>query len=209
MVIAAVETAEDGGNIANLMFSLILIFCGVLATKDALPGFWVFMYYLSPFSYLVSAMLSTGVANAQATCLDYEYLHFDAPAGQTCLSYMQNYINQVGGYILNEDATTNCSFCQISSTNTYLAAVNIYYKDRWRDFGIMWLYVVFNVAAALFLYWLVRVPKKSKVTVEVPPIRDEAVMETPKRSISGGEMHKTEQDLPDNSEEVQPHLKNL
>lgn len=43
MVIAGVETAELGGNIANLMFSLCLIFCGVLATPDSLPRFWIFM----------------------------------------------------------------------------------------------------------------------------------------------------------------------
>lgn len=46
MIIAAMETAETGGNIANLLFSLSLIFCGVLQTREALPGFWDFMYYV-------------------------------------------------------------------------------------------------------------------------------------------------------------------
>ena len=44
MVIAAIDTAETGGNIANLLFSLSLIFCGVLASPQTLPGFWIFMY---------------------------------------------------------------------------------------------------------------------------------------------------------------------
>jgi ATP-binding cassette, subfamily G (WHITE), member 2, PDR len=170
MVIAAVESAEEGGNIANLMFSLILIFCGVLSTPTALPGFWIFMYYVSPFTYLVSAMLSVGVANTQTTCLDYEYLKFDPPAGQNCGQYMANYIKLAGGYLENSDATTSCSFCQISNTNTFLAAINSYYSDRWRNFGIIWAYIVFNVGMALFLYWLVRVPKKSKTTQEIPPV---------------------------------------
>ena len=43
MIIAAVETAEAGGNIANLLFSLTLVFCGVLATPEQFPGFWIFM----------------------------------------------------------------------------------------------------------------------------------------------------------------------
>jgi ATP-binding cassette subfamily G (WHITE) protein 2 (PDR) len=170
MVIAAVETAEEGGNLANLMFSLILIFCGVLAGPKALPGFWKFMYYLSPFSYLVSSMLSVGVANTKATCLDYEYLFFDPPAGQTCGQYMAQYISQVGGYLQNADDTTKCSFCQISDTNVFLSAVNSNYSDRWRNFGIMWLYIIFNVCMALFLYWYVRVPSKSKMMKEIPAL---------------------------------------
>lgn len=44
MIIAGIDTAETGGNIANLLFSLCLVFCGVLASKDTLPGFWIFMY---------------------------------------------------------------------------------------------------------------------------------------------------------------------
>jgi ABC-2 type transporter len=40
MIIAGVESAETGGNIAQLMFSLTLIFNGVLAGPSALPGFW-------------------------------------------------------------------------------------------------------------------------------------------------------------------------
>lgn len=42
-IIAGFETAEAGGNIANLMFTLCLIFCGVLATSSSLPRFWIFM----------------------------------------------------------------------------------------------------------------------------------------------------------------------
>jgi ATP-binding cassette, subfamily G (WHITE), member 2, PDR len=185
MCIAAVETAEEGGNIANLMFSLILIFCGVLAGPKALPGFWIFMYYLSPFTYLASAMLSTGVANTKATCLSYEYLHFDPPGGQTCGQYLTNYIAMTGGYVENPSATTDCSFCSISDTNVFLAAVNANYADRWRNFGFMWVYIIFNIIMALFLYWLVRVPKKNSTTKELPP----PIMDKPEaedRSSAGG-----------------------
>ncbi len=37
MVIAGIENAEAGGNIAALLFSLCLVFCGVLATPDKMP----------------------------------------------------------------------------------------------------------------------------------------------------------------------------
>ena len=44
MCIAAIDTAETAGNMGNLLFSLALLFCGVLATPDSFPGFWIFMY---------------------------------------------------------------------------------------------------------------------------------------------------------------------
>ncbi|KAL4774475.1 ABC-2 type transporter-domain-containing protein [Aspergillus nidulans var. acristatus] len=162
MIIAGIETAETGGNIAQLLFSLCLIFCGVLAGPDVLPGFWIFMYRVSPFTYLVSAMLSTGVSGTTAYCEQVEYLTLYPPSNTTCSEYMDPYISQLGGYLQNPDATSECTFCQISSTDTFLSAVYSNYDDAWRNFGLMWAYIAFNIAAAVFIYWLARVPKGKK-----------------------------------------------
>jgi len=162
MIIAAFETAEAGGNIANLLFTLCLVFCGVLAGPSTLPRFWIFMYRVSPFTYIVSGLLSTSVANAPVTCAVNELIKFNPPSGQTCGEYLANYTKAAGGELVNPGATSDCSFCQLTSTNAFLSAVNINYDDRWRNFGIVWVYVVFNVFAALFLYWLTRVPKGEK-----------------------------------------------
>lgn len=32
-----------------------------------------------------------------------------------------------------------------------------WYANRWRDFGLLWAYVVFNIIAAVGIYWLARV----------------------------------------------------
>ncbi|ERT01100.1 hypothetical protein HMPREF1624_02339 [Sporothrix schenckii ATCC 58251] len=164
MIIAGFETAEAGGNIANLLFSLCLIFCGVLATPDTMPRFWIFMYRLSPFTYLVSAMLSVGVANTEVQCAANEFLTFDPPSGQTCFEYMEAYMATAGGYLTNESARSGCNFCSIKFTNQALAGVQSFYSDRWRNFGILWAYIAFNICGALFIYWLTRVPKKPKTT---------------------------------------------
>jgi ATP-binding cassette subfamily G (WHITE) protein 2 (PDR) len=161
MIIAGFETAEGGANVANLLFMLCLIFCGVLATKDTLPGFWKFMYYVSPFTYLVGGMLATGVANTDVTCASNELVPIIPPNGSTCTEYMGDYIKIMGGYFVDPDATQNCEFCTIAKTNAYLTGVNIDYADRWRNFGLLWVYIVFNMAAALFIYWLARMPKKN------------------------------------------------
>jgi ATP-binding cassette subfamily G (WHITE) protein 2 (PDR) len=120
------------------------------------------MYRVSPFTYLVSAMLSTAVSGTDVVCESVELLHFNPPSNQTCQEYMSTYVQAVGGYISNPDATSECGFCSMSSTDTFLAAINSYFREAWRDFGLMWVYIAFNVAAAIFLYWLARVPKGSK-----------------------------------------------
>lgn len=159
-IIAGFETAEAGGNIANLLFSLCLIFCGVLANPDTMPRFWIFMYYLSPFTYLVSGMLSTAVANTNVVCADNEILHFKPFGNTTCLEYLGPLMKEAGGYLVDENSTSECQFCTVSDTNTYLKTAKVNYDDRWRNFGIMWAYIIFNIVGALVMYWLVRVPKK-------------------------------------------------
>jgi ATP-binding cassette, subfamily G (WHITE), member 2, PDR len=162
MIIAGIESAEAGGNLAQLLFSLTLVFNGVLASPSQLPGFWIFMYRISPFTYLVSGVLSTGLANNDVVCADYEYVHFNPPAGQNCSTYLDPYKTLAGGYYLDGGATQDCTFCTFDKTNQFLKQVNVYYSDRWRNFGLIWVYIVFNAAGAVFLYWLARVPKKPK-----------------------------------------------
>ncbi|BGO96274.1 Multidrug resistance protein [Rhodotorula toruloides] len=156
------ETAENGGNIANLLFSLSLVFCGVLATPDVFPGFYIWVYYASPFRYLAEALLATGVGGTRVQCATSELLSFPPPGGSTCGDYMATYIQAAGGYLVDPSSTSHCQFCSISDTNTFLKTFNYDYDHRWRDFGIMWIYIAFNVAAAILCYWLARMPKNPR-----------------------------------------------
>lgn len=103
------------------------------------------------------------MANQRVTCSDIEYLNFEPAGGQTCGAYMQQHIDQFGGYLLDPNANSNCQFCAINETNQFLQTFNIRYSNVWRDYGILFAFVGFNTAAALFLYWLARVPKGNKV----------------------------------------------
>ena len=120
------------------------------------------MYRVSPFTYLVSGMLSTGLANTAVTCSSSELATFDPPIGQTCGNYLANYIALAGGAVYNPDATSGCQFCSTTSTNTFLKSVSIDFSDRWRNFGLIWVYIVFNVVACILIYWLARVPRGKK-----------------------------------------------
>lgn len=162
MIIAGIPDAETGGNIANLLFSLCLIFCGVLQPASALPRFWIFMYRVSPFTYLVEGLLTTGLANTKAHCAANEFVTFSPPAGSTCGEFIKPYLSAAGGYLQDPSATDNCQFCSIEDTNTFLDAIGLSYNNAWRDYGILWAYIIFNIFAAVGIYWLARVPKKSK-----------------------------------------------
>lgn len=165
MTIAALPNPDAGGALTNFLFMLVLTFCGVLVTKTQLPGFWVFMYRLSPCTYIVSGMLSTSVANTALTCSENELVRFNAPSGEDCSSYLESYLNETGGYLQPGTSLSNmCEVCPYSSTNQFLDTFNVSYGDSWRNFGILWAFIGFNVAFAFFTYWLGRVPKNKSLT---------------------------------------------
>lgn len=118
------------------------------------------MYRVSPFTYYVSAVLSTGVANTNVVCNERELLKLVPPGGKSCGEYLADYMKVAGGNLLNPDSTRMCDFCPVKDTNTFLAQVNISYDDRWRNIGILFVYIFINVIGAVGFYWLLRVPKK-------------------------------------------------
>ncbi len=136
--------------------------CSILVKKVSFPGFWTFMYYVSPFTWLASGLLSTGVANTKIVCASNEYVKFLPLSGQSCGAYMAPYISLSGGYLVDPNNTEHCEFCQLGNTNDYLNMLNVQFEDRWRNFGIVMAYVVFNAVGALVVYWLARVPKSGK-----------------------------------------------
>ena len=53
----------------------------------------------------------------------------------------------------------------------------------------MWAFILFNVAAALFFYWLARVPRRQKVQ-DVPTVEQEEALEKVATRASGAEAEK-------------------
>lgn len=83
------------------------------------------------------------------------------PAGSTCGTYLSPYASLSGGSINNPSATSNCEFCSLTNADQFLASVSISYSTRWRDYGIGFAYIIFNICVAVLLYYLVRVRKGS------------------------------------------------
>lgn len=157
MTIAAFPDAQTASSVVTLLVFMSLTFCGVLQTADSLPGFWIFMYRVSPFTYWVSGIVATQLHGRPVTCSGDETSIFDPPSGQTCGEYLKPFLDQAPELLQNHDATEDCRYCSLSVADQYIAGSRIYWDDRWRNFGIMWAYILFNIFIAVLSYWLFRV----------------------------------------------------
>lgn len=149
-------------NVAALFNPFLLVlfttFCGVTAPYPSLPYFWrSWMYWLDPFTWLISGLVTTGLYNVPVQCRESEFNIFSPPGGTTCGDYAGAFATAVGGYINNPTSTASCQFCQYSVGQSFYAGLNMSYDQRWRNFGIFVCYTVFNIGlllvAARFLKW--------------------------------------------------------
>jgi len=127
-------------------------------------GWWRWMYRLSPYTYLIEGLLGQGdysliaiffydltippaaLGHQTIQCSDVELVQLNPPSGMTCAQYLNPFISSAGGYLVNPDVTTACSFCSMSTADQFLASgFNIFYDHAWRNFGLMFAYIVFNV----------------------------------------------------------------
>ncbi|KAJ5538316.1 CDR ABC transporter [Penicillium frequentans] len=159
MAIAALPDAQTASAIVVLLFAMSLTFCGVMQPPSALPGFWIFMYRVSPFTYWTGAMASTQVHGREVVCSNDELAIFDPPSGQTCWEYLKDYATAAGGQVINKAATSSCEYCSVTVADQYVAQSGIYYSQRWRNYGIVWAYIVFNIFIAVMTYYLFRVKR--------------------------------------------------
>ncbi|KAK5652958.1 hypothetical protein OQA88_9437 [Cercophora sp. LCS_1] len=159
MTITALPDAQSAAGLVVLFTMMSTIFSGVLQTKVALPGFWVFMYRVSPFTYWIGGIVSTLVHERPMGCSETEMLVFDPPGGMTCGQYLAPLAGQGTGTLQNPGAVEACKFCAFRVADEFLAQADIFWSERWRNFGIMWAYVGFNVAVAIGAYYVFRVKR--------------------------------------------------
>ena len=162
LTITALPDAQSAAGLVIFFTMMSTIFSGVLQAKNALPGFWVFMYRVSPFTYWIGGIVSTLVHGRPIVCSDAEMMTFNPPPGQTCGAYLAP-MAEMGapGTLENPGATAGCRYCGVSVADEVLAGVDIFWDERWRNFGIIWAYVVFNIAVAILAYYVFRVKRWS------------------------------------------------
>ena len=159
MTISAMPDAQTAAAIVTILTMMSIIFSGVLQTPDALPGFWIFMYRLSPFTYWISGIVATMLHGRQVKCSSTETAVFNPPQGSTCGEYLAPFTSQAPGYLQNPDDTSSCRYCAFSNADQYLSSSRIVWGDRWRNYGIMWAFIIFDIFMAVVLYYMFRVKK--------------------------------------------------
>jgi ATP-binding cassette subfamily G (WHITE) protein 2 (PDR) len=169
LVIAAVPNLALGSMLATFAFLLCLLFNGIMQPPSALPQFWTFMHLVSPLTYYVAGISATALHDRPIHCSTRELRKFDPPDGQTCGEYLVEYLRTAPGALYNPLSTKECQYCPLRSADQYLAARDISWDDRWRNFGIFWGYIIFNVIGAIGLYYLFRVlPYTRKKNAQKP-----------------------------------------
>jgi len=130
-------------------------------------------YFVSPYTYITEGLLGQGTASSfiirpgrllsipnllsalahtPITCSSTELVKLTPPSGQTCGAYLQNYINEFGGYVQDPSATSSCQFCSFASTDQFLStSFHILYSHRWRNVGFLVAYTLVNVSSFFIL----------------------------------------------------------
>ncbi|KAG6276446.1 hypothetical protein E4U48_001626 [Claviceps purpurea] len=137
-----------------IFFLFVVSFCGVVVPPQQLPTFWrEWMYWLSPFHYLLEGFLGVAIHDQPVECAPDELARFRAPPGLSCQEYTQATIDQAGGYV-QQGADGMCEFCQYATGDEFGRGFSVYYDHIWRDFGIFIGFIVFNYAVVYVSTWL-------------------------------------------------------
>jgi ATP-binding cassette subfamily G (WHITE) protein 2 (SNQ2) len=135
-------------------FLFVVSFCGVVVPYVALPYFWrSWMYWVTPFHYLLEGFLAVATHNQPIVCETTEFARFSPPAGKTCQEYTRQQTLAMGGYV-QTGLDGLCELCAYKNGDEYSKGFNVYYSHIWRDFGITLGFVVFNFAVVYVSTWL-------------------------------------------------------
>ena len=130
------------------------------------------MYRVSPLTYLVDGIAGTGMHARPVVCASNEFSRFAPPTGQTCGQYLSGYLQSVpgsAGQLVDPDSTSQCEYCPLTVSDQFLAGATISYDLRWRNYGIGFSYITFNIFAAIALYYVFRVRHWSFASVAKGP----------------------------------------
>ncbi|ORZ28975.1 ABC-2 type transporter-domain-containing protein [Lobosporangium transversale] len=146
-LIAALTPSTTVAALLNpFIFSSLNLFCGVMIPFAAMPKFWSsWIYWLDPYHYIIEGLVASQLHNVPVRCANDEYSIFNVPAGQTCGSYAATFLEKAMGYLNNPNDTSNCQYCQYEYGQDFYRNLNMDFDNRWRNLGILFIYIAFNV----------------------------------------------------------------
>lgn len=138
-LIASISPTIQIAVLWNPFLALVLTtFAGVTIPFPTMAKFWrSWLYQLTPYTRVLSAMLSTELHGLVIRCQPDEFATFDPPSGQTCAQWADAFVDAAGGYLNNPNATSGCQYCQYANGDQYYTPLNISFDNRWRDAFIL------------------------------------------------------------------------
>lgn len=149
-VAAYAPNATFASLVNPLVVGTLVSFCGVLVPYQQIQEFWRYwIYWLNPFNYLMGSLLVFTTFDVDVECAEREFAIFDTPNGQSCASYLAEYLQGYGARsnLVNPDATSGCRVCQYNHGSDYLYNINLKdYYYGWRDAAIVVIFVLSSYA---------------------------------------------------------------
>ncbi|KAG1047886.1 hypothetical protein G6F46_009926 [Rhizopus delemar] len=163
-VIAAFSESPLMASVINpLIMSMLILFAGMMQAPSQMPKFWSsWMYWLDPFHYYIEGLAVNELANLKVTCTNEDLITFQAPPNTTCGEYTKAYFSYgAPGYIADPQATGTCGYCAYSSgPEFYSTRFEWDAAHKWRNFGILIAFFVFNCFVFLSFVYLRRKPRR-------------------------------------------------
>lgn len=158
-LIYAAPNLQTAAVFVAFFYSFTASFCGVMQPYGLFPGFWKFMYRVSPYTYFIDTFVSLLLHDREVVCGNMELVPGQPPVGQTCGQFMAAYIEEYGGYLKNPNTFTVCGYCTYTVGDDFLEVQNMSYGHRWRNFGIECAFVAFNFVAMFVGYYMTYISK--------------------------------------------------
>jgi len=137
---------------------------------------------------MVGATVSNALHDVSVVCTPEELSIIQPPTGNgllfwglipglSCGAYLGPFLESPAnvGQLLNPNATSNCEYCRFAEGDAYLATLNMYWSQRWRNFGIFCAYddplfflvnrlryIIFNFFGIFVLFYLTRIAKRER-----------------------------------------------
>ncbi|KAJ2517731.1 ATP-binding cassette transporter snq2 [Coemansia sp. RSA 1939] len=141
--------------------AMITLFCGVTIPYPQMPKFWrSWMYWLSPYLYYIEGVITNDLHGSKVVCRSDEFYVFEPPSGQTCSEYAGDWASGAIGYINNPDDSSSCQYCPYKVGDEYFTSLNWSFTHRWRNVGIMFGFIVFNIAFTSLMIKIYKVNKR-------------------------------------------------
>ncbi|KAI9474016.1 MAG: ABC-2 type transporter-domain-containing protein [Benjaminiella poitrasii] len=162
--IAAFSATPPMAAVINPFFtSILILFAGIMQPPSGMPHFWsAWMYWLDPYHYVIEGLVVNVMDSVPVVCQNDDFYQIPVPPGQTCGEYMSDFFNSGGlGYVANNGSLDMCNYCPYSLGNDYYEArIGWKFSYRWRDFGILCAFSIFNVFAFMVFVFLFRKAKR-------------------------------------------------